>query len=143
MSFTHHHTQTNLSPQQYPSLSLPDPQEQRASTVEMLQKMVAQAAEADGQFYFPLAPERIEAVRAVREYGLVRCWRPRFLMDKASTHASILSKLITMTITLLFQEVLKNLDRMDEGALATINSWVLKVQDDGANQAMVRGVARW
>ena len=34
--------------------------------------------------------------------------------------------------------MLKNLDRMDEGALATINSWVLKVQDDGANQAMVR-----
>ncbi len=45
-------------------------QEQRASTAELLQKMVAQAAEADGQFYFPLAPERIEAVRAVRWAGL-------------------------------------------------------------------------
>lgn len=44
-----------------------------------------------------------------------------------------------MTIAcFLSQEVLKNLDRMDEGALATINSWVLKVQDDSANQAMVR-----
>jgi hypothetical protein len=36
------------------------------------------------------------------------------------------------------QEVLKQLDRVDEGALATINAWVLKVQDDEANQAMVR-----
>lgn len=34
----------------------------------MLEKVVVQAAEADGQFYFPLAPERVEAVRAVREW---------------------------------------------------------------------------
>ena len=27
-------------------------------------------------------------------------------------------------------EVLKNLDRLDEGALTTLNSWMLKVQDD-------------
>lgn len=39
------------------------------------------------------------------------------------------------------QEVLKQLDCMDEGALATINSWVLKVQDDKDNQAMVGGGA--
>ena len=26
--------------------------------------------------------------------------------------------------------MIKNLDRLDEGALTTLNSWVLKVQDD-------------
>ncbi len=32
---------------------------------------------------------------------------------------------------------MKHLDRLDEGALATLNGWVLKVQDDEANKAMV------
>ena len=36
---------------------------------------------------------------------------------------------------------MKNLDKMDEGALATLNGWVLKVQDDKDNQAMVRARA--
>ncbi|TFJ86687.1 hypothetical protein NSK_001776 [Nannochloropsis salina CCMP1776] len=69
----------------------------RTTTTEMLEKMVAQAAEDDGAFLFPLAPDRVEAVRA---------------------------------------EVLKNLERMDEGALSTLNSWMLKVQDDQENAAM-------
>lgn len=35
------------------------------------------------------------------------------------------------------QEVVKNLDRFDEGLLQTLNSWVLKVQDDEQNKPMV------
>lgn len=74
---THKHTHKLISPLPHNNIHplSPDPQEQRASTVEMLQKVVAQAAEADGQFYFPLAPERIEAVRAVRSGpGVTRVW---------------------------------------------------------------------
>jgi hypothetical protein len=41
-------------------------QEQMTSTTTMLERIVAQAADPDGSFYFPLAKERVEAVRAVR-----------------------------------------------------------------------------
>ncbi|KAM3567875.1 hypothetical protein VYU27_009987, partial [Nannochloropsis oceanica] len=73
----------------------------RASTAEVLEKIVAQAAESDGAFLFPLTKDR--AVRA---------------------------------------EVLKNLDRLDEGALTTLNSWMLKVQDDKDNAAMTEVLQR-
>lgn len=75
----------------------------RASTAEVLEKIVAQAAESDGAFLFPLTKDRVEAVRA---------------------------------------EVLKNLDRLDEGALTTLNSWMLKVQDDKDNAAMTEVLQR-
>jgi hypothetical protein len=41
-------------------------------------------------------------------------------------------------LSLCFQEVVKSLDRFDEGLLQTLNSWILKVQDDPLNRDMVR-----
>lgn len=43
-----------------------------------------------------------------------------------------------MVVVVVLQEVLKNLERFDEGLLQTLNSWIVKVQDDPDNKEMVR-----
>jgi mRNA-degrading endonuclease RelE of RelBE toxin-antitoxin system len=43
-----------------------------------------------------------------------------------------------LVVVVVLQEVLKNLERFDEGLLQTLNSWIVKVQDDPDNKEMVR-----
>jgi len=44
-----------------------------------------------------------------------------------------------VVVVKFLQEVVKNLDKLDEAFLTTLNGWMTKVQEDEQNKAMVRG----